>query len=76
MILDFKNTYQKLSSNGLDFAELKPKPVENRQTPIDPFRRIATVVPVTDDSRKAKLREVKYLFRYTDYRFLYSKLAP
>jgi len=28
-------TYQKFSSNGLDLAELEPKPVDNRQIPTD-----------------------------------------
>jgi hypothetical protein len=36
MILAFKKTYQKLSSNGFDLAELEPKPVDHRQISIDP----------------------------------------
>jgi hypothetical protein len=36
MILASRKTYQKTSSNGLDLAELGPKPVDHRQKPIDP----------------------------------------
>jgi hypothetical protein len=31
-----RKTYQELSSNGLDLAELEPKPDGHRQIPIDP----------------------------------------
>jgi hypothetical protein len=36
MRLVSSRTYQELSSNGLDLAELEPKPVDHRQIPIDP----------------------------------------
>jgi hypothetical protein len=36
IILASSKTYQKLSSNGLDLAELEPKPVDHRQIPIGP----------------------------------------
>jgi hypothetical protein len=36
MIMVSSQTYQKFSSNGLDLAELEPKPVGHRQIPTDP----------------------------------------
>jgi hypothetical protein len=41
MILASRNTYQKLSSNGLDLAELRveKKPVGHRRIPIGPLQR-------------------------------------
>ena len=36
MILASIQIYRNLSSNGLDLAELEPKPVDHRQFPIDP----------------------------------------
>jgi len=39
MILASRKSYQKTSSNGLDLAELEPKPVDIRQIPIDPVTK-------------------------------------
>jgi hypothetical protein len=40
MTLASSQTYQKLSSNGLDLAELEQKPVDHRQIPIGPVGNV------------------------------------
>jgi hypothetical protein len=42
-ILASRKTYQKLSSNGLDLAELEPKPVDHRQIRIYPVISVSNV---------------------------------
>jgi hypothetical protein len=48
MVMFSSRAYQKLSSNGLDLAELEPKPVDLRQIrpPVAPKGRSCVKIPV------------------------------